>query len=191
MAIEALIAELQPAGAIYFAMDEADVERILAYPETMIGSDGLPHDTFPHPRLWGAFPRVLGHYARRRGLFSLETAIHKMTGLPAARFGLGRPRRDRARRCRRPGGLRPRAHSRRGHLRAAEAAGRRHRRRLRQRGRGLARRPRHRRAARTGPEACAPGCEARPLTAFAACSDKRPALGGGGRGAAMKIVAAA
>jgi N-acyl-D-amino-acid deacylase len=86
--IEALIADLQPAGAIYFAMDEADVERILAYPGTMIGSDGLPHDVFPHPRLWGAFPRVLGHYARSRGLFSLETAIHKMTGLPAARFGL-------------------------------------------------------------------------------------------------------
>ncbi len=89
VAIEALIGELQPAGAIYFSMDEADVERILAYPETMIGSDGLPHDAFPHPRLWGAFPRVLGHYARTRGLFSLETAIHKMTGLPAARFGLG------------------------------------------------------------------------------------------------------
>jgi len=88
MPVEALIAELQPAGAIYFSMDEADVERILAYPETMIGSDGLPHDVFPHPRLWGAFPRVLGHYARHRGIFSLETAIHKMTGLPAARFGL-------------------------------------------------------------------------------------------------------
>jgi N-acyl-D-amino-acid deacylase len=88
MPIDALIAELQPAGAIYFSMDEADIERILAYPETMIGSDGLPHDIFPHPRLWGAFPRVLGHYARSRGLFSLETAIHKMTGLPAARFGL-------------------------------------------------------------------------------------------------------
>jgi N-acyl-D-amino-acid deacylase len=88
LSVETLIDRLQPAGAIYFAMDEADVERILAYPETMIGSDGLPHDEFPHPRLWGAFPRVLGHYARRRGLFSLETAIHKMTGLPAARFGL-------------------------------------------------------------------------------------------------------
>jgi N-acyl-D-amino-acid deacylase len=85
---DALIDALQPAGAIYFAMDEGDVERILAYPETMIGSDGLPHDQFPHPRLWGSFPRVLGHYARERGLFSLETAVHKMTGLPAARFGL-------------------------------------------------------------------------------------------------------
>jgi N-acyl-D-amino-acid deacylase len=88
VAVGALIDELQPAGAIYFSMDEADIERILAYPETMIGSDGLPHDVFPHPRLWGAFPRVLGHYARHRGIFSLETAIHKMTGLPAARFGL-------------------------------------------------------------------------------------------------------
>jgi N-acyl-D-amino-acid deacylase len=86
--IERTIDSLQPAGAIYFSMDEADVERILAHPQTMIGSDGLPHDTFPHPRLWGAFPRVLGHYARDRGLFSLETAVHKMCGLPAARFGL-------------------------------------------------------------------------------------------------------
>jgi N-acyl-D-amino-acid deacylase len=86
--IDALIDALQPAGAIYFSMDEADVERILAYPETMIGSDGLPHDAFPHPRLWGAFPRVLGHYARGRGLFSLEEAVHKMTGLPADRFRL-------------------------------------------------------------------------------------------------------
>lgn len=79
---------LQPAGAIYFSMDEADVERIMAHPETMIGSDGLPHDTFPHPRLWGAFPRVLGHYSRDRKIFPLETAIYKMTGLPAAKFGL-------------------------------------------------------------------------------------------------------
>ena len=81
-------ARLQPAGAIYFAMDEADVERILAHPLAMVGSDGLPHDAQPHPRLWGTFPRVLGRYARERGLLSLETAVHKMTGLPARRFGL-------------------------------------------------------------------------------------------------------
>ena len=54
----------------------------------MIGSDGLPHDAFPHPRLWGTFPRVLGHYARDLGLFSLETAVHKMTGRTAGVFGL-------------------------------------------------------------------------------------------------------
>ena len=79
---------LQPAGAIYFLMDEADVQRILAYPPTMIGSDGLPHDTAPHPRLWGTFARVLGHYCRDIGLFTLEAAVHKMSGLTAATFGL-------------------------------------------------------------------------------------------------------
>ena len=85
---EAAVDALMPAGGIFFMMDEEDVRRILAYPGTMIGSDGLPHDEFPHPRLWGTFPRVLGHYARDQGLFSLETAVHKMTGLSAGRFGL-------------------------------------------------------------------------------------------------------
>jgi N-acyl-D-amino-acid deacylase len=80
--------QLLPAGAIYFTMDEADVQRILAFEHTMIGSDGLPHDTFPHPRLWGTFPRVLGHYSRGLHLFPLETAVYKMTGLPAKTFGL-------------------------------------------------------------------------------------------------------
>jgi N-acyl-D-amino-acid deacylase len=79
---------LQPAGAIYWMMDEADVRRVLAFENTMIGSDGLPHDVHPHPRLWGTFPRVLGHYCREARLFGLETAVRKMTGLPASRFGL-------------------------------------------------------------------------------------------------------
>ncbi len=81
-------ARLIPAGAIYFSMDEADVQRILAYAPTMIGSDGLPHDAFPHPRLWATFPRVLGHYSRELKLFSLEQAVHKMTGLTAQTYGL-------------------------------------------------------------------------------------------------------
>ncbi|MCY3596130.1 MAG: D-aminoacylase [Rhodospirillales bacterium] len=79
---------LQPAGAIYFIMDEEDVRRVLSYPHAMIGSDGLPHDQHPHPRLWGTFPRVLGHYARDVGLFPLEEAVRRMTGLSAAQFGL-------------------------------------------------------------------------------------------------------
>ena len=79
---------LLPGGAIYFTMAVDDVERVLAHPLTMIGSDGLPHDQHPHPRLWGSFPRVLGHFVRDRGLLPLERAVHKMTGLPARRFGL-------------------------------------------------------------------------------------------------------
>lgn len=79
---------LLPAGGIMFQMQEADVRRILAHRLSMVGSDGLPHDAFPHPRLWGTFPRVLGHYARDLGLFSLETAVHKMTGHTAAVFGM-------------------------------------------------------------------------------------------------------
>jgi N-acyl-D-amino-acid deacylase len=88
MELYAAVDALQPAGGIFFTMDEADVRRILGYPHTMIGSDGLPHDAFPHPRLWGTFPRVLGHYAREVRLFPLEVAVHKMTGLSARRFGL-------------------------------------------------------------------------------------------------------
>ena len=79
---------IRPAGAIYFMLDEKDVQRILAYDDTMIGSDGLPHDAKPHPRLWGTFPRILGHYSRDLKLFPLETAVYKMTGLTASRFGL-------------------------------------------------------------------------------------------------------
>jgi N-acyl-D-amino-acid deacylase len=79
---------LQPGGACYFQMHEDDVSRVVAHPMSMIGSDGLPHDRHPHPRLWGAFPRVLGHYCRERGLLTLEQAVHKMTGLSARQFRL-------------------------------------------------------------------------------------------------------
>jgi N-acyl-D-amino-acid deacylase len=80
--------KLQPAGAIYHSISEADMRRVLKHPATMIGSDGLPHDPRPHPRLWGTFPRVLGRYGRDEKLFSLPEAVRKMTGLPAETFGL-------------------------------------------------------------------------------------------------------
>jgi N-acyl-D-amino-acid deacylase len=80
--------KLQPGTAIYFLMDEDDVQRILAFDETMVGSDGVPVGDRPHPRLWGTFPRVLGHYSRDMGLFPLEVAVWKMTGLTARNFGL-------------------------------------------------------------------------------------------------------
>lgn len=79
---------LLPAGAVYHCMAEQDVKRVLKYPLTMVGSDGLPNDPHPHPRLWGAFPRVLGHYCREEKLFSLAEAIFKMTGMSAQRFKL-------------------------------------------------------------------------------------------------------
>ncbi|HOZ62924.1 MAG TPA: D-aminoacylase [Burkholderiaceae bacterium] len=79
---------LKPGGACYFQMDEADVRRVISHPRSMIGSDGLPHDKHPHPRLWGAFPRVLARYWREQQLFSMEQAVHKMTGLSARNFRL-------------------------------------------------------------------------------------------------------
>lgn len=86
--VDEAIERLQPAGAIYYQMDEEDLRRVLAFEDAMIGSDGLPHDEFPHPRLWGTFPRVLGHYSRDVGLFSLEQAVRRMTAVPARVFGL-------------------------------------------------------------------------------------------------------
>lgn len=80
--------KLMPAGAVYHCMFEGDVENILKYDKSMIGSDGLPEDPHPHPRLWGTFPRVLGHYSRELNLFSLEQAVHKMTALSAKQFKL-------------------------------------------------------------------------------------------------------
>lgn len=80
--------QLRPAGAIYHSISEQDMRRILAHPATMIGSDGLPDDPRPHPRLWGTFPRVLGRYSRDEKVISMPTAVRKMTAMPAQRFGL-------------------------------------------------------------------------------------------------------
>ena len=79
---------LLPASGVFHNMSETDVRRIMAHPLSMIGSDGGPLARKPHPRLWGTFPRVLGHYVREIGLMDLETAIHKMTGRTAMVFGI-------------------------------------------------------------------------------------------------------
>lgn len=83
------------AAAIYFGMREQDVRFALKLPWTTIGSDGSAVSpegvlgrSHPHPRWYGTFPRVLGHYVREEGLLSLPEAIHKMTALPASRLGL-------------------------------------------------------------------------------------------------------
>ena len=75
--------------AVMFILEEGDVRRVLQHPTCMIGSDGIPSPTGkPHPRLYGTFPRVLGHYVREEGLLSLEEAVRRMTSLPAAKFHL-------------------------------------------------------------------------------------------------------
>jgi len=89
-----LIIELQESGgcqAIYHAMHPEDVMTILKHPRTMIAADGgieVPGNGHPHPRNYGTFARVLGHYVRELGSLPLHTAIHKMTRMPADRIGL-------------------------------------------------------------------------------------------------------
>ncbi len=91
-AVELLI-ELQLAGgfsAIYHVMDDADVQRIMQHPYAMIETDGDPVSYgvgHPHPRSYGAFPRVLGHYVRELNVISLKEAIRKMTSLAADQIG--------------------------------------------------------------------------------------------------------
>jgi N-acyl-D-amino-acid deacylase len=74
---------------IQFIIDEADVETNLAHADMMVGSDGIPDlRGKPHPRLFGTFPRVLGHYVRERGILALPEAVRRMTSLSAETFGM-------------------------------------------------------------------------------------------------------
>lgn len=82
--------------AIYFTMNEANLREILRKPYVMIGSDsgcrahyGPLSTGRPHPRTFGTFARVLGHYVREVGLFDLATAIRRMTSDPCRRLRLG------------------------------------------------------------------------------------------------------
>jgi dihydroorotase/N-acyl-D-amino-acid deacylase len=78
-------------SAIYHAISDEDVVRILQSPYTMISTDGFapkPGEGSPHPRCYGTFPRVLGRYVREKKVIPLEEAIRKMTGLPSGRLKL-------------------------------------------------------------------------------------------------------
>lgn len=73
---------------IQFIIDNADIEENLRHPLMMIGSDGIPDlRGQPHPRLFGTFPKVLGHYVRERGVIDLAEAVRRMTSLSCDRFG--------------------------------------------------------------------------------------------------------
>lgn len=88
-AAERVLAEDSGVTVILHAMSEEDVRTVMRHPSTMIGSDGIPTlEGKPHPRLYGTFARVLGHYARDEKLFSMAEAVHRMTGFAAAKFRL-------------------------------------------------------------------------------------------------------
>jgi N-acyl-D-amino-acid deacylase len=93
-AFDIIEAEQGKGYVILFQLDEADLRVALRH-HVMIGSDGSSLATHgplsegkPHPRSYGTFPRVLGRYARDEGVLTLPAAVHKMTGMPAARLGL-------------------------------------------------------------------------------------------------------
>ncbi len=90
-----IVEDRSRSGMVGFGMSEENTAAVLAHPLGMVCSDGSALATYgdlshgsPHPRSYGTFPRVLGHYARDMGLFPLETAIHKMTAMPADRLRL-------------------------------------------------------------------------------------------------------
>jgi N-acyl-D-amino-acid deacylase len=90
-----ILADHGQTGAIYFMMSEADMKAAMQSPFVSFctdsgsrATDGPLAGSKSHPRGWGSYPRILGRYVRDEKLLSLESAIHKMTGGPAARVGL-------------------------------------------------------------------------------------------------------
>jgi len=90
-----ILADHAQTGAIYFMMSEDDMRAAMKAPFVSFctdsgsrATDGPLAGSKSHPRGWGSYPRILGHYVRDEHLITLEAAIHKMTGGPAARVGL-------------------------------------------------------------------------------------------------------
>jgi dihydroorotase/N-acyl-D-amino-acid deacylase len=90
-----IIADHGQTGAIFFMMQESDMNAALKSPFVSIctdsgarATDGPLAGSKSHPRGWGTYPRILGRYVRDEKLMPLELAIHKMTGLPASNVGL-------------------------------------------------------------------------------------------------------
>lgn len=86
--VEILIKDRLATGILQHVGDESNVQAIMKHKAHMGGSDGILVGAKPHPRVWGTFPRFLGHYSRDLGLLPLEQMIHHLTGRPAARLGL-------------------------------------------------------------------------------------------------------
>jgi N-acyl-D-amino-acid deacylase len=87
--LDLLVEEETAVAAIAHVMDENDVRSVMAHPASMIGTDGFnQREGKPHPRTYGTYPRILERYVRDLRLFSLEVAVHKMTGMVAKKLGL-------------------------------------------------------------------------------------------------------
>ncbi len=87
--LDLLVEEETAVAAIAHVMSERDVQRVMAHPTTMFGTDGFPQrEGKPHPRTFGTYPRILQHYVRDLRVLSLEQAVHKMTGMVAKKIGL-------------------------------------------------------------------------------------------------------
>ncbi|MCL5105480.1 MAG: D-aminoacylase [Armatimonadetes bacterium] len=93
--LDLLVEEKLSASMVQFSQCEEDIKTVMRSDAAMFGTDASARSTSgplstgkPHPRAFGAFPRVLGRYVREQKLIPLETAIHKMTGMPAAKLGL-------------------------------------------------------------------------------------------------------
>ena len=90
-----ILADRAQTGAIYFMMSEEDMRAAMRAPFVSFctdsgarANDGPLAGAKSHPRGWGSYPRILGRYVREAGVLTLEEAVHKMTGMPAARVGL-------------------------------------------------------------------------------------------------------
>jgi N-acyl-D-amino-acid deacylase len=92
-----LVADRFATRVLVSSIGEDDIQTLIKSPEVCVGSDGncvAPYGVTsqgkPHPRFYGTFPRIIGHYVRELGLLPLSTAIHKMTGAPAKALGMTR-----------------------------------------------------------------------------------------------------
>jgi N-acyl-D-amino-acid deacylase len=91
MQLKGMTEEKERVSAIYFCLNDTDIERIMKHPLVSHASDGGITKLGvgkPHPRNYGTFPRVLRLYVREKGILTFEEAIRKMTSLPASRLGL-------------------------------------------------------------------------------------------------------
>ncbi|MBA2895137.1 N-acyl-D-amino-acid deacylase [Nonomuraea soli] len=90
--LEVLAAHEASVSIVNHAMAEDDVDLVLRHPSSAVASDGwvlrAPGEGHPHPRSFGTFARVLGHYTRERGLLDLAESVRKMTSLPASRLAM-------------------------------------------------------------------------------------------------------